>query len=391
MNDQWDVVVVGAGPAGAAAALAVLASRPHTSVLLLDRARFPRDKACGDGIAAHAVDVLAAIGVPGVVDDDVPVARFDLTYGAARVTRPMARPAWVVPRTTFDARLADAAVASGAVLRHHRVRTVRCTPDAVMVDDTVRARVLIGADGAYSAVRRAIGAGPTRRRAFALRGYAPTPPARAGRQSIVFASASEPAYAWSFDIGDGWSNVGYGLYPSATASTPSRQMLQDHLEQLLPGSTRHATAWRGHHLPLSSWRWSNPRGSVLLAGDAAGLVNPLTGEGIYYAVATGALAGRAAATALATGRPAAAGAAYRSRVRSALGRHLRHTSTVARLARVPTVLRAGVRAAADEQELFDDLVEVGLGRGLVTARLVTGLVRHARGPWAAGAGPSGSS
>lgn len=379
-DGAWDVVVVGGGPAGAAAALGALSARPDARVLVLDRADFPRDKACGDGIAPHVLDVLADLGVSGLLDDYSPVDRFELSYGPSFVARAMPRPTWVVPREVFDARLVDAAVGRGAVLRQRKVRSVRSAPaaDEVLIDHHIRAGVVVGADGAYSAVRTAVGLGPTRRRAFALRGYASTPSRRAGRQAIAFGSAREPSYAWSFDIGNGMSNVGYGVYRSAGASAPNRAELQERLEELLPGATRDATGWRGHHLPLSSWRWTHPDGPVLLAGDAAGLINPLTGEGIYYAVATGAMAGRAAAVALDDCRPGMAGVLYRSQVRKALARHLRHTSAVARLATVPAVLNAGVGAAADDQQLFDELVEIGLGRGLVTRRLVTGLVRHVR-------------
>ena len=93
----------------------------------------------------------------------------------------------------------------------------------------------------------------------------------------------------------------------------------EQLEQLVPGAASTGDEWRGHHLPLSSWRWDQPDGPVLLVGDAAGLVNPLTGEGIYYAVATGIAAGRTAARAVALGRPEAAGARHRHVVRTLLG------------------------------------------------------------------------
>jgi flavin-dependent dehydrogenase len=112
---------------------------------------------------------------------------------------------------------------------------------------------------------------------------------------------------------------------------------------------------------------------VLLSGDAAGLVNPMTGEGIYYAVATGVLAGRAAARALADGDGAAAGAAYRLAVRRLLGRHLRHTWVTAALSRRPEVVDAGIRAARRSQRVFDDLVEIGLGDGRITPTLAGGL------------------
>jgi flavin-dependent dehydrogenase len=108
---------------------------------------------------------------------------------------------------------------------------------------------------------------------------------------------------------------------------------------------------------------------VLLAGDAAGLVNPTTGEGIFYAVATGVAAGRGAAHALATGAPGGSGAAYRDAVMALLGRHLRSTAVAARLIAVPAVASAALRGGQRNQQVFDDIVELGLGRGTVTTRV----------------------
>ncbi len=127
---------------------------------------------------------------------------------------------------------------------------------------------------------------------------------------------------------------------------------------------------------------------MLLAGDAAGLVNPMTGEGIYYAVATGIAAGRTAAHAVATGRPGDAGAHHRAGVRRLLATHLRHTWVASRLAGSPRVVEAGIRAAGRDRHVFDTLVELGLGDGRIDPRLAGGLLRslvrparqrHARG------------
>ncbi len=369
----WDLVVVGAGPAGSTAALAALRTDPSLRVLLLDRAVFPRDKSCGDGIAPHVRDVLDGLGAADVLDGWEPVRRLQLAHGGVAVDREMARPAWVVPRAVLDARLVDHAVAAGAVLRQHRVRSVVRTGDGAEVDG-IPARVVIGADGAHSRVRAAVGLAPARRRALALRGYAPTPATRRGRQVIVFGEHRQPSYAWSFDRGDGWSNVGYGELLGRHAQGPSRALLLDRLEELLPGAGRGGEQWLGHHLPLSGWRWSQPDGPVLLAGDAAGLINPMTGEGIYYAVATGRAAGEAAAR-----TPERAGTAHRTAVRALLATHLRHTTVTSRLSSVPVVVEAGLRAADRDRRVFDDLVEIGLGRGRITPRLAVGLARGLAG------------
>ena len=376
MTDSWDLVIVGAGPAGSAAALGALTAQPRLRVLLLDRADFPRDKSCGDGIAPHVLDILAEVGVVDLLADRVPVDTLQLRRGRTAVMRRMARPAWVVPRTIFDERLVDAAVRAGAVLRRQRVRTVTVEPDRVVLDGTTTGRVVVGADGAHSLLRTVAGLPAAPRRALALRGYAPTPPDRAGRQVIAFGTGRSPSYAWSFDRGDGLSNVGYGELLRPHHGAPTRRELLARLGELLPGSTDGGTSWLGHHLPLSSWTCRQPDGRVLLAGDAASLVNPMTGEGIYYAVATGVLAGRAAVHALRSGDGRTAGAVHRAAVRTLLGRHLKHTSVVSRLVSVPGVVPAGVRAAAGDQQAFDDLVEIGLGRGQVTGRLVGRLIGH---------------
>src|SRR4051794_4024211 len=385
-----DVAIVGAGPAGAAAALAVLAARPGARVALLDRAAFPRDKTCGDGVAPQVLDVLARLGVRGLLDDWPTVERLEIGYPAgAWLSGTVARPNYVVPRTVLDARIVEAAVTRGARLLQRRVRTLVQDGDAVVVGG-VRAAIVVGADGASSAVRAFLappGGGHT---ALALRGYAPVRPELDGAQVIAFnPDGAWPAYAWSFPIGDGRANVGYGQILPADGPGPTRRQLAERLDALLPGASEGGTAWRGHHLPLSTTRWRQPDGPVLLAGDALGLVNPLTGEGIHAAVLSGAYAGLAAAAALRAGAPATAGERYRGALRARFGRHWRHMALLAKVTRrsAPSVaggepggrgrrlVTAALHAGRD-QGVFDDIAELGLAEGPLTARAVSGLARE---------------
>lgn len=371
---DWDLIVVGAGPAGASAALSAIHAAPRLRVLLLDRADFPRDKSCGDGIAPHVFDRLGRIGVTGVEDGWTPLTRLELARGGSSVARPMARPVYVIPREVFDARLVERAVGRGATLVRHRVCEVRETAHGIVLDGRYRAPVVVGADGAHSVLRAHLGL-PDGRRALAIRGYAPTPPERRGTQVIRYGDRRQPSYAWAFDRGDGLSNVGYGeLLPAERDDPPTRALLLDQLDRLLPGSVATGERWKAHHLPLSGWTWEQPDGPVLLAGDAAGLINPMTGEGIYYAVATGITAGRATAQAYRAGSAAVVGSLHRRAVRALLGRHLKHTWTAARLSQSTAVVEGGIRAAQRDGRVFDELVELGLGDGRISPHLVGHLV-----------------
>ncbi len=401
----WDVAVVGAGPAGAAAALAVLHTWPGARVLMLDRSDFPRDKTCGDGVAPHTLDVLAEVGCSDLLADLPTVDRYAMGYPQGPWVEHQVRAGHVVPRLELDARLVRAAQQRGAVLRRMRVRALsRCGPDRIPLlqltgDDPaarrtpadhrdpppVLARVVIGADGAASVLRRAAGLGAQRRGtvAVALRGYAPVQPGGERAQVISFLPGARhwPAYAWSFPIGDGRANVGYGELIPAGRPGPTRAELADRLELLLPGAGAQAGSWRGAQLPLATGRARQPDGPLLLAGDALGLVNPITGEGIYHAVLSGVLAGRAAAHAARAGHPGQAGGLYRRTLSRRLHRHWATVGLGARLAGRDWLLAGTVSASRRDARVFDDLVEIGLGTGAVTPRLtgalVTGLARRA--------------
>jgi geranylgeranyl reductase family protein len=365
MRDVADVLIVGAGPAGATAALAALRARPAACVRLLDAAVFPRDKACGDGVAPHALAELAMLGVTDVTRGFGPVEWLDLrTPGGVRILTKPPRPNYVIPRRVLDERLVAAAVAAGAELVQHRARRVRVRPGVVEVDDLHAGRVLIAADGANSVVRRAIGLprNPDHHLAVAVRGYAQEHEDVPRSQLIDMRDDAWPAYAWSFPLADGTgrANVGYGRLRSQLSS---RSQLHGGLSRSLPDQP--ARDLRAHHLPLSSWRPRQPDGPVLLAGDAASLINPLTGEGIFYAVRSGRLAGEIAVAA----NGAAAGTEYRRALTRSLGQHLRHTAVLARLSGHRPALDAALVAASARQHLMDRLVDMGLGDGLIPAAL----------------------
>ncbi|HSO53782.1 MAG TPA: NAD(P)/FAD-dependent oxidoreductase, partial [Actinomycetes bacterium] len=342
----------------------------------------------GDGLGPHAVDELEVLGAAGVLDGYPPIRGLRLrSPRGMEVAGDPARPNYVVPRAVLDARLVEAATAAGAQLRRASVRRLEQHDGLVTVDGELAARVVVGADGANSTVRRLLGvaSNPDRALAIAVRGYAPAPAGRP-EQLIAWVAEGWPAYVWSFPTGTGVVNVGYGLLRSRFHG--DRAELHRRLHDLLPWADPDPASLRAHHLPFSSFRPPPGRGRVLLAGDAASLVNPLSGEGIYYALASGRLAARAALT-----EPDDPLAAYRRLLAKALGRHLRHAAVLARAIHAPALAEAGLGAAAGSPRLFDALVELGLGQARITPRLLAalprGLARARAATRGTGSGPAG--
>lgn len=381
MTADVDLIVVGAGPAGSSAALAALRARPDARVLLLDRAPLGRDKVCGDGIAPHAVAELDALGVTATLAaESVPTVRLVSPSGIDRSAATQSA-GYVVPRATFDERLARAAIDAGAQFRRERVVSVRGDEAGVTVNDRFRAPVVIAADGANSVVRRLVGEKPNRGAALAvaIRGYAPTPAAQPHELVLRWdiQRSGGLCYAWAFPTADGRSNVGYGISARgldrvAGASRGGRAHLVARLRALLPEFDLDGVDLHGHTLPLTVFRPRPAVGRVLLTGDAASLINPFTGEGIFSAIASGALAGSAAVSA-----PGRAGNDYTAALTRRFGSQHRQFRVLYPLVESRTVLDAVIRACQRDPRTFDRLLEVGLGDARFALsdipRLVSGL------------------
>lgn len=338
--DRYDVLIVGAGPAGSAAALSALAARPGARVAIVDRAAFPRDKVCGDGLTPAAVCVLEQLEVAEILTTRTQVRRWQVSGpGSHQFTASLARPAYVLPRRVLDAHLVAAAIARGVELIQARVTDINLDGAQVTVNGRWRAPSLVAADGANSVVRTHLGVPrhPARHTGVALRGYATVAPGE-GLLDVRFVPGRLwPAYAWLFTAGDGRANVGVGTFDATTRT--SRDELSGMLTDLFPDVDLESVM--GHRLPLSSGGAQLTIGPVLLAGDAAGLIDPLTGEGVHTALLSGLLAGAASVT-----DPETAPAVYHGMIGASLGRRLRHLRIAARTTRQPRTLEAVVAAAA---------------------------------------------
>ena len=330
-----DVLIVGAGPAGTAAARVLAAA--GRSVTVIDRAVFPRDKCCGDGLTTLALRELETL------DFDPRAVPSWTTVDAAWVRSPSGREvclplegagqfAAVTPRLELDNALLEHARAAGAnVLDGHGfVQVERQTDEWITFEadgiGTVRARYVIAADGMWSPVRKALGVGQPGYLGewHGFRQYASnvTGPAK-DRLYVWFEPDLLPGYAWSFPLPDGRTNVGFGLLRSGKRKVHDMKSIWPELLQrphiraaLGPDAQmegRH-TAWP---IPARVDSAVLTSGRVLFVGDAATATDALTGEGIGQALLTGRLAAEAI---IATGGLDAA--ATRRHYEAQVGEHL---------------------------------------------------------------------
>jgi geranylgeranyl reductase family protein len=287
---RFDAIVVGAGPAGSATALRL--ERAGASVLLLDKARFPRDKPCGGGLTMRAVRQLPVSPEP-VVEHRVDRLGLRLQYSSRFERRGREPLILMTQRIRLDHYLLEQAAAAGAEVREGvRVTDVTADESGVAVrvgGERVDASVLVGADGVNGVVRRQLDLGGDYVLGVALEGNVPNEVVADDRYrgTAELELAIIPGgYGWVFPKGD-HVNVGVGGWESEGPT------LRAHLEELcrrhsIP--TEKVEAIRGHRLPLRRANSVPARGRALLVGDAAGLVDPLTGDGLYEAFVSARLA-----------------------------------------------------------------------------------------------------
>ena len=282
--ERFDALVVGAGPAGSLTAYRLASA--GASVLLADKARFPRDKPCGGGLTTRALRLLP-FSVDPVVEDVVDRFEFRLGYRSRFERISGGEPLCLMTqRRRLDAYLAEQAASAGAVFRDGlKVAGVEARDDGVSATvggDRVEAAVLIGADGANGVTARTLGLAGDYTYGVAFEGNVPYGPASEARHRgrLVLELGIVPGgYGWVFPKGD-HVNVGIGGWESEgpRLRTLLRRVCEAHGLGDAPISEL-----RGHRLPLRRRDSRIARGRAALVGDAAGLVDPLTGDGMYEA------------------------------------------------------------------------------------------------------------
>lgn len=325
-DTDFDVAISGAGPAGASAAYWL--SKQGYKVLLVEKQSFPRDKACGDGLIKDALQLLHEMGLQSAISryqqvDGVQLIMDNKEYGKGKYDDiPFIKYGIVIPRRELDNMVCQQAVEAGATLWHcSKVVDVVRLHDKIcglcVIRDGKEMRVyaswIIAADGGNSLLARkaklydqdpwSVG--------YALRGYYTNIPALE-KKFVVYLPMIDPftgrlvaGYGWVFPLDDGCANIGVGFFPSQSDDfrLNVRHLMQYFIDHLRQSDARFTQAhlqgrWLG--APLNC-RFTPDRCSgngIVLVGDAAGLVDPFTGEGISCALKSGKLAAQAIGCAL---------------------------------------------------------------------------------------------
>jgi len=377
-DDDADVIVVGAGPSGSTTAYYL--AQAGLNVLLIEKSRFPRDKVCGDGLTPRAVKSLVAMGID--VSEEAGWLRnkgLRVIGGGMRLELPWPElssyPGYGLVRTraSLDEMLAHRAQSAGAKLLEGTTVTGPLLDDDGQVVGvttsarTFRARVVVAADGNSSRLSVAMGLQKRDDRPLgvAVRTYYKSPRHDddwlESWLDLWDGDRLLPGYGWIFGMGDGTSNVGLGLLNTSTAfgNTDYRELLKRWLRSMPEEwgyvEENRTEPVRGAALPMGFNRTPHYYRGLMLAGDAAGMVNPFNGEGIAYAMESGEILSRVVAQALA--RPTRAETArvlrsYPDALQDAYGGYYTLGRVFVELIGRPRLMRYATRAGMSKPALM---------------------------------------
>lgn len=329
MNESFDAVVVGAGPAGTSAAFEL--GRAGHRVLIIDKEKFPRDKTCGDGLTYKCREPMQRMGVWDKFLDAVEFRADGYTLVLTDLVEMMFRSpdenplasVYVLPRRRLDQILLENATSQGDVTfiddtkikkllmedrNGHSVAVGVEGSDANGQPVSYLGKIVIDATGVNSPIAVDIGMGnqDSGKCAVAIRGYYSGVSGLNNTIEIYFDDAIQPGYFWIFPTSDGSANVGCGTFQHILQSTKTKlHDVMDHFcnhHKIAGPKLRDAKLCgqlQGGKIPLAiDQHGSRVRDGLILLGDAGAFVNPITGEGISYAMNSGLLAGETAANAL---------------------------------------------------------------------------------------------
>ena len=384
---SYDLIVVGGGPAGSSAAWR--AATAGARVLVVDKAVFPRDKPCGDGLTPRAV---ASIGALGLENELKAFNRVDkLRVNGAGRTLTFDWPAsdsfpdhgYVVARTDLDEMMLRHAQNTGAEVREGVSVVGPLIEDGAVrgvitkhngTTEELRASVVIAADGASSRIARGVGMVRDPKRPIAVAMRAHFEAKRPASDDNVIESHLElrdgddllPGYGWIFPMGEGRINVGVGILSTYKGwqKVNNAHLMDAYIRSMPPewelpdvSSLRESGQLKGWRLPMGLCIKHPWRPGVLAVGDAAGVVNPFNGEGISIAYETGRLAADAVDLALLSGDGLAL-QTYTQRLEEVYGLYFKVARTFVKAIGNPAVMRELTRVGMHSRTLMEWVLRI---------------------------------
>jgi geranylgeranyl reductase family protein len=321
IKEEYDVVIVGAGPAGSSTAL-FLKKNGIENVLLVDKAKFPRDKICGDAFSGKSMGIAKELGIVpqydsiphepvyGVIFSNPKGTMLEIPFPGADKEK-KAKPGFVSKRINTDSVIYKNAKEAVETLEEFTVTDVIFeneyakgikgkTKDGKEL--TIKAKVVVGADGTSSVVAQKTGNGisPPEHQVIATRAYYENITGLTSNIEIRFVDSIQPGYFWIFPLGNGWANVGLGIL---TSEKQKRKLdLKKTQEEIITNNPIFKERFKNAKidpqgikvwtLPLGSHHRKNHGNGWVLVGDAASLVDPFTGEGVGNAMTSGKFAAK---------------------------------------------------------------------------------------------------
>jgi geranylgeranyl reductase family protein len=381
---DYQVAVVGAGPAGSSCATA-LRLRGVDGVALIDKATFPRDKACGDGLGPGVTQTMGDLGLADVLKPHVPI-KFLSVSGPSGVTAsgplPLIRNqtpvGYVIPRKVFDNYLCQAALQRGAAnLTGWELAGAKHEKDHWLLElkngeshqvRNVTARYLVGADGASSRVRRllSVPANSDQHTGTAIRVYAKAGSPKSLDLRLDFVRSLLPAYGWVFPIDERHANIGVGIDLSIykAQNLHLKDLFRKYTGELAGDYTYDETSFKSYILPYGSQlpRLAHPDQRAALIGDAGSMINPLTGEGIFYGMWAGELlAGKLANVLRKDSSPFTSLLDYENEFRARFAPHFKTNWMMKEKVQIPFWCDMVIRACKKDSTVLANLIDLMMG------------------------------
>src|SRR3989344_2392737 len=323
---EYDVIIVGGGPAGSSTAL-FLNKLGVKNVLLLDKAKFPRDKICGDAFSGKSVGMAKELGIVNDFDSVPHEVVYGVTFSSPKGTiidipfpgaekGKQTKPGFCVRRINGDNVIFQNAKKKVETIEEFTVTELIWENDHVVgikgkkgtEQMEMRSKIVVGADGTSSVIAQKVGQAPLppEHQVIATRGYYSGVSGMNSNIELHFVDEVMPGYFWIFPLENGWANVGLGLLTSEkTKRKMNLKEVQEHIianhplfKERFKDAKIDSQGIKVWTLPLGSYHRKNHGNGWVLVGDAASLIDPFSGEGVGNAMTSGKFAAKAIVAAL---------------------------------------------------------------------------------------------